>query len=211
MQIPDPDRALQARVQQLQAGDDETGDGKVDIADLKRQLDRIEAQLELQDAQNRRLLRSQRQRLILNIVVLAAFAVLAGVLLYYSRIAYDRQRAGRHPAAEPRHAGQRRARRDDADAARPGRSAFSDRCGRAERGAAEAARRDGFGRSPANPNRADFRLAIKPWQLVRGNGVRGRPPFCRAFPQFPKIMTPPLFLGIISLFIAASSIVHSQK
>ena len=50
MQIPDPDRALQARVQQLQAGDDETGDGKVDIADLKRQLDRIEAQLELQDA-----------------------------------------------------------------------------------------------------------------------------------------------------------------
>ena len=90
MQIPDPDRALQARVQQLQAGDDETGDGKVDIADLKRQLDRIEAQLELQDAQNRRLLRSQRQRLILNIVVLAAFAVLAGVLLYYSRIAYDR-------------------------------------------------------------------------------------------------------------------------
>ena len=90
MQIPDPDRALQARIQQLQAGDDETGDGKVDIADLKRQLDRIEAQLELQDAQNRRLLRSQRQRLILNIVVLAAFAVLAGVLLYYSRIAYDR-------------------------------------------------------------------------------------------------------------------------
>ena len=35
-------------------------------------------------------MRSQRQRLILNIVVLAAFAVLAGVLLYYSRIAYDR-------------------------------------------------------------------------------------------------------------------------
>ncbi len=29
MQIPDPDRALQARIQQLQAGDDETGDGKV--------------------------------------------------------------------------------------------------------------------------------------------------------------------------------------
>src|SRR5699024_5660825 len=89
--------------------------------------------------------------------------------------------------------------------------AFSDRCGRAERGAAEAARRDGFGRSPANPNRADFRLAIKPRQPVRGNGVRGRPPFCRAFPPFPKILTPPLFLGIISLFIAASSIVCSQK
>src|SRR5699024_10517062 len=50
-----------------------------------------------------------------------------------------------------------------------------------------------------------------PRQPVRGNGVRGRPPFCRAFPQFPKIMTPPLFLGITSLFIAVSSIVHSQK
>ena len=41
--------------------------------------------------------------------------------------------------------------------------------------------------------------------------MRGRPPFCRAFPQFPKIMTPPLFLGNPSLFVAAASIVHSQK
>ena len=31
------------------------------------------------------------------------------------------------------------------------------------------------------------------------------------FPQFPKIMTPPLFLGITSFFIVASPIVYSQK
>ena len=41
--------------------------------------------------------------------------------------------------------------------------------------------------------------------------MRGRPPFCRAFPQFPKIMTPPLFLGITPLFSVATPIVHSQK
>ena len=37
----------------LNATDDETGDGKVDALDLKHQLDRMEAQLELQDQQNR--------------------------------------------------------------------------------------------------------------------------------------------------------------
>lgn len=86
--IHDPDRALRARVAQLQAGDDETGDSMIDLADLKHQLDRIEAQLELQDAQNRQLLRNQRRRFILNGVVLAVFVVLAVLLFYYSRIAY---------------------------------------------------------------------------------------------------------------------------
>ena len=56
------DEALKKKVAQLQSGDDETGDGVIDAADLKAQLDRIEAQLELQDAQNRTLLRHSRLR-----------------------------------------------------------------------------------------------------------------------------------------------------
>ena len=47
------DDALNTKVAALNATDDETGDGKVDALDLKHQLDRMEAQLELQDQQNR--------------------------------------------------------------------------------------------------------------------------------------------------------------
>ena len=47
------DDALNTKVAALNATDDETGDGKVDALDLKHQLDRVEAQLELQDQQNR--------------------------------------------------------------------------------------------------------------------------------------------------------------
>ena len=50
------DDALNTKVAALNATDDETGDGKVDALDLKHQLDRVEAQLELQDQQNRALL-----------------------------------------------------------------------------------------------------------------------------------------------------------
>ena len=89
MQIPDPDRALQARVQQLQAGDDETGDGRVDLADLKHQLDRLEAQLALQDRQNRTLLRNQRLRMAVGGAVLVLVCVLAVVLFFYTRQAYE--------------------------------------------------------------------------------------------------------------------------
>ena len=58
------DAALEARVQALDAANDETGDGKVDWQDLKSQLNRIEAQLELQDKQNRSIMKNQRLRLI---------------------------------------------------------------------------------------------------------------------------------------------------
>ena len=44
------DEQLETRVAELTANNDETGDGKLDAADLKAQLNRIEAQLELQDA-----------------------------------------------------------------------------------------------------------------------------------------------------------------
>ena len=57
------DDALNTKVAALNATDDETGDGKVDALDLKHQLDRVEAQLELQDQQNRALLRSQKRLL----------------------------------------------------------------------------------------------------------------------------------------------------
>ena len=75
------DRALEARVAELQAGDDETGDGRVDMADMKKQLDRIEAQLELQDKQNRRMLQNQKLRLILT-CIMAAVLVAAVVGLW---------------------------------------------------------------------------------------------------------------------------------
>ena len=57
------DEALRAKTAALQANDDETGDGRIDLADLKHQLDRLEAQLALQDRQNRTLLRNQRLRM----------------------------------------------------------------------------------------------------------------------------------------------------
>ena len=39
------DKALRDKIAELQTRDDETGDGRVDLADLKHQLDRVEAQL----------------------------------------------------------------------------------------------------------------------------------------------------------------------
>ena len=78
------DKALRDKIAALQTRDDETGDGRVDLADLKHQLDRVEAQLELQDWQNRRLLRNQRLRMLIN------GAVLAVVLFLYTRAAYDK-------------------------------------------------------------------------------------------------------------------------
>ena len=78
------DRAMDAQLQQrfdaLQAGNDETGDGKLDAADLKAQLNRIEAQLELQDAQNRKLLRGQQLRMVLTLVLAVLLAVAVGIL-----------------------------------------------------------------------------------------------------------------------------------
>lgn len=84
------DKALRDKIAALQTRDDETGDGRVDLADLKHQLDRVEAQLELQDWQNRRLLRNQRLRMLMNGAVLAVVCLLAVVLFLYTRAAYDK-------------------------------------------------------------------------------------------------------------------------
>lgn len=77
------DQALEARVKALDAANDETGDGKVDWKDLKSQLNRIEAQLELQDQQNRKIMKNQHLRLILS-VVLAVVLVGAVTFLWFS-------------------------------------------------------------------------------------------------------------------------------
>lgn len=69
------DAQLEERLAALQAGDDETGDGQVDLHDLKHQLDRVEARLELQDAQNRRLLRNQKRLILLVVALVAALCV----------------------------------------------------------------------------------------------------------------------------------------
>ena len=63
------DEQLASRVAELDAHNDETGDGKLDAADLKAQLNRIEAQLELQDEQNRSIMKNQRLRMLLTITV----------------------------------------------------------------------------------------------------------------------------------------------
>lgn len=73
----------------LAARNDETGDGKVDIQDLKTQLNRIEAQLSLQDGQNRKIMRNQKLRLILTCVLSVLLAVVVGILWYRTNLAYD--------------------------------------------------------------------------------------------------------------------------
>lgn len=83
------DKSLQDRVSVLHAQDDESKDGRIDVDDLKLQLDRIEAQLELQDQQNRALLKGQRIRLILTIAL--ALILCGAVVFLWTRInnAYD--------------------------------------------------------------------------------------------------------------------------
>ena len=69
------DEQLASRVAELDAHNDETGDGKLDAADLKAQLNRIEAQLELQDEQNRSIMKNQRLRMLLTIIITVVLLV----------------------------------------------------------------------------------------------------------------------------------------
>lgn len=73
------DEQLEARVAELEANNDETGDGKLDAADLKAQLNRIEAQLQLQDEQNRGIMKNQRLRMLLSIVLTVVLLVVLGL------------------------------------------------------------------------------------------------------------------------------------
>lgn len=84
------DDALNTKVTALNATDDETGDGKVDALDLKHQLDRVEAQLELQDQQNRALLRSQKRLLWAAIAIVVVLClIMGGLLLLRFNTAYN--------------------------------------------------------------------------------------------------------------------------
>ena len=71
------DDQLKNRVAELNRANDENRDGRLDAADLKAQLNRIEAQLELQDQQNRGII-ANRMRMVLSVVlcviILAALA-----------------------------------------------------------------------------------------------------------------------------------------
>ena len=70
------DEQLASRVAELDAHNDETGDGKLDAADLKAQLNRIEAQLELQDEQNRSIMKNQHLRMLTIIITVVLLVVL---------------------------------------------------------------------------------------------------------------------------------------
>ena len=78
------DDALNTKVAALNATDDETGDGKVDALDLKHQLDRVEAQLELQDQQN-----SQKRLLWAAIAIVVVLCLIMGGLLLRFNTAYN--------------------------------------------------------------------------------------------------------------------------
>ena len=82
------DEQLKNRVADLTAHNDETGDGKLDAADLKAQLNRIEAQLELQDQQNRHIMRNQRLRMMLSIALTLVLLVALSIFAYYAHDAY---------------------------------------------------------------------------------------------------------------------------
>ena len=82
------DEQLASRVAELDAHNDETGDDKLDAADLKAQLNRIEAQLELQDEQNRSIMKNQRLRMLLTIIITVVLLVVLGLFWNHMDQAY---------------------------------------------------------------------------------------------------------------------------
>ena len=83
------DEQLASRVAELDAHNDETGDGKLDAADLKAQLNRIEAQLELQDRQNRGIIANQHKRMILSVVLVVVILAALAFFGWRMNIAYN--------------------------------------------------------------------------------------------------------------------------
>ena len=83
------DEQLKARVDDLTRSNDENRDGKLDAADLKAQLNRIEAQLELQDRQNRGIIANQRKRMILSVVLVVVILAALAFLGWRMNIAYN--------------------------------------------------------------------------------------------------------------------------
>lgn len=83
------DEQLKARVDDLARSNDENRDGKLDAADLKAQLNRIEAQLELQDQQNRGIIANQRKRMILSVVLVVVILAALAFFGWRMNIAYN--------------------------------------------------------------------------------------------------------------------------
>lgn len=82
------DEQLKTRVDELTRTNDENRDGKLDAADLKAQLNRIEAQLELQDEQNRSIMKNQRLRMLLTIIITVVLLVVLGLFWNHMDQAY---------------------------------------------------------------------------------------------------------------------------
>ena len=76
------DEQLASRVAELDAHNDETGDGKLDAADLKAQLNRIEAE------QNRSIMKNQRLRMLLTIIITVVLLVVLGLFWNHMDQAY---------------------------------------------------------------------------------------------------------------------------
>ena len=83
------DEQLKARVDDLTRSNDENRDGKLDAADLKAQLNRIEAQLELQDRQNRGIIDNQSKRMILSVVLVVVILAALAFFGWRMNIAYN--------------------------------------------------------------------------------------------------------------------------
>lgn len=83
------DEHLKARVDDLTRSNDENRDGKLDAADLKAQLNRIEAQLELQDRQNRGIIANQRKRMLLSVVLVVVILAALAFFGWRMNIAYN--------------------------------------------------------------------------------------------------------------------------
>ena len=83
------DEQLKARVVDLTRSNDENRDGNLDAADLKAQLNRIEAQLELQDRQNRGIIANQRKRMILSVVLVVVILAALAFFGWRMNVAYN--------------------------------------------------------------------------------------------------------------------------
>ena len=83
------DEQLKARVDDLTRSNDENRDGNLDAADLKAQLNRIEAQLELQDRQNRGIIANQHKRMILSVVLVVVILAALAFFGWRMNIAYN--------------------------------------------------------------------------------------------------------------------------
>ena len=157
------DEQLKARVDDLTRSNDENRDGKLDAADLKAQLNRIEAQLELQDRQNRGIIANQRKRMLLSVVLVVVILAALAFFGWRMNIAYNNvmDACSRvHGEHEPCHAGPERAGRHDAGPSGNHRPVEKNRRGRAEQCPDPATRPDGHREQSAIPG-AEHRESVQ--------------------------------------------------